>query len=329
MSAQPRVAILGAGSLGTACAAGLHRPGRDFTLWTVEEDVAESLRTYQENVKYLPGIKVPREVRITTDLEEALHEVAIVLLTIPSHVVREVAGRAAPHLPSDAVIVSASKGLERESLLRMSQVIAEVVPEPLNSRIVVISGPSLAGEVAGTIPTGVDAASTDAELVRFVRGALQMKRFRFKMRRDVPGVEAGGTFKNLYAIGAGICDGLGLGHNTKSSLITKALAEMVLFAKRLGGKSSTLHGLSGIGDLIVTCMSASSRNRTLGEHIGKGHQITDISRGMVSVTEGVEAAHCAHALATRESLRIPLGETIWKILNGEAKPDAIIKAALP
>lgn len=329
MSPQSGVCILGAGALGTSLATGLWRNGRRFSLWTIEEDVAESLRSYQENVKYLPGVKIPRDVRVTTDLEQAMQEAGIVLLAVPSHVVREVSQKVAPFVAEDAIVVSTAKGLERSSLLRMSQVIAEAMPDPVKSRIVVLSGPSLAGEVAEMVPTGVDAASDDPEMARMVRQALQMKKFRMKVRRDVPGVEAGGTFKNLYAIGAGVCDGLGLGNNTKASLITKALAEMILFARKLGGKASTLHGLSGLGDLIVTCTGSKSRNRSLGEALGKGQHVSDISRGMVSVTEGVDAAHCARELSQREGLRTPLADAIFQILEGSAKPDAIVKVALP
>ncbi|HZI93403.1 MAG TPA: NAD(P)H-dependent glycerol-3-phosphate dehydrogenase [Patescibacteria group bacterium] len=328
MSGQ-NVAILGAGSLGTALAAGLHRSGRNFSLWTIEDDVAESLRNYRENVKYLPGIKVPREVRIETDLASALEGAGLVIFAVPSHVVREVARRVSPLIAADAFSVSAAKGLERKTLLRMTQVIAEELPEPNRPRIVVMSGPSLAGEVGDGVPTGVDVAALDPEAGRTVKAALTMKRFRIKLRKDVPGVEAGGTFKNLYAIGAGICDGLSLGHNTKAALLTRALSEMILCAKALGGKASTLYGLSGLGDLMVTCTSPRSRNRTLGEHLGRGHKVADISRGMVSVTEGVDAAHCAHELAEKHHLRIPLAGTIYGILNGEMKVESIIKVALP
>jgi len=324
-----QVAILGAGSLGTALAAGLYRTGRSFSLWTIEDDVAESLRTYRENVKYLPGIKVPREVRIETDLAAAMEGAGYVLFTVPSHVVREVARRVAPLMTPEAVAVSAAKGLERESLLRMSEVIASELPEPNKTRVAVLSGPSLAPEVGDGVPTGIDGAAMDPEIGRAVKAAFTMKRFRIKLRKDVPGVEAGGTFKNLYAIGAGICDGLSLGHNTKAALLTKALSEMILCARALGGKASTLYGLSGLGDLVVTCSSPRSRNRTLGEHLGRGHKVAEVSRGMVSVTEGVDAAHCAHALAERHRLRVPLAETIHRILEGEEKVEAIIKAALP
>ncbi|MGH9868200.1 MAG: NAD(P)H-dependent glycerol-3-phosphate dehydrogenase [Candidatus Polarisedimenticolia bacterium] len=324
-----RVAILGAGSLGTALAAGLWKTGRQFSLWTIEEDVAASLRSYRENVKYLPGIKVPREVEITLDLEAALEGATLVIIAVPSHVVRTVARRAAPHVPHGAVVVSTAKGLEQGSLLRMSQVVAEELPEPLRPSIAAVSGPSLAPELGQNIPTGVDVASNDVAAARAVRAALTTRRFRFKVRRDLPGVEAGGTFKNLYAIGAGICDGMQLGQNTKAAMLTRALAEMVVCARALGGKASTLYGLSGVGDLLVTATSGHSRNRTLGEHLGRGHRVADVTRGMVSVTEGVDAAQCAHDLAERNKLRIPLGETIHRIINGEEKPEAIIKASLP
>lgn len=323
------VAILGAGSLGTALAASLWRAGRKFSMWTIEEDVAESLRSYRENVKYLPGIKVPKEVQIETDLEAALEGAEIVVFTVPSHAIREVARRAGGLIPADSIVVSAAKGLERGTLLRMSQVLGEELPEPLRSRVVVLAGPSLAAEVGDGVPTGVDAASADPELARTVRGALAMRRFRFKIRRDVAGVEAGGTFKNLYAIGAGICDGLSLGHNTKAALMTRALAEMVAMARALGGKASTVYGLSGLGDLIATSSSPKSRNRTLGEHLGRGHKVAEITRGMVSVTEGVDAALCAHELALKHKLRIPVAEMIHRILEGDEKADHLVKVCLP
>jgi glycerol-3-phosphate dehydrogenase (NAD(P)+) len=323
------VTILGAGSMGTALAASLWRAGRRFTLWTVEEDVATSLRTYRENVKYLPGVKVPKDVGVETDLGAALEGAGIVVFAVPSHAIREVAHRASPLMPSDAIVVSAAKGLERETLLRMSEVLAQELPEGPGSRIVVIAGPSLAPEVGDGVPTGVDAAATDPGLARTVRMAMATKRFRFRIRRDVAGVEAASTFKNLYAIGVGICDGLVLGHNTKAALLTKAVAEMVLCAKAMGGKSSTVHGLSGLGDLIATACSPRSRNRTLGEHLGRGHKVVEITRGMVSVTEGVDAAHSAHELAARDNLRLPVAEMIYRILNGDEKADHMIKVCLP
>jgi glycerol-3-phosphate dehydrogenase (NAD(P)+) len=324
-----RVAILGAGSLGTALAAGLWKKDRRFSLWTIEDDVADSLRTYRENVKYLPGIKVPREVEVTTSLEEALEGAAMALIAVPSHVVRTVARRAAPLLSAEAIVVSAAKGLEQGSLLRMSQVIDEELPDNLKGRVVAFSGPSLAPELGQGVPSGVDVAATDVLLARAVRLALATRRLRFKVKRDLPGVEAGGTFKNLYAIGAGICDGLQLGHNTKAALLTRALTEMILCARALGGKSSTLYGLSGLGDLLVTATSGHSRNRTLGEHLGRGHRVADASRGMVSVTEGVDAAQCAHDLAERHRLKIPLAETIHRIVAGTEKPEAIVRVSLP
>jgi len=323
------VAILGAGSLGTALAASLWRTGRRFSMWTIEEDVADSLRSYRENVKYLPGIKVPKEVRIETDLEAALDGAAYVIYSVPSHAIREVARRTGPLLGADCVVVSAAKGLERGSLLRMSQVLGEELTEPLRNRVVVLAGPSLAAEVGNGVPTGVDAAAADPEMARAVRGALAMRRFRFKIRRDVAGVEAGGTFKNLYAIGAGICDGLGLGHNTKAALMTRALSEMVAMGRALGGKASTIYGLSGLGDLIATSSSPKSRNRTLGEHLGRGHKVAEITRGMVSVTEGVDAALCAHELAGKHKLRIPVAEMIHRILEGEEKAEHLVRVCLP
>jgi glycerol-3-phosphate dehydrogenase (NAD(P)+) len=324
-----RAVILGAGSLGTALAAGLWKKDRRFCLWTIEDDVADSLRAYRENVKYLPGIKVPREVEVTTSLESALEEAAMVIVAVPSHVVRTVARRMAPLLPAGTIVVSAAKGLEQGSLLRMSQVIDEELPEALKGRVVAISGPSLAPEVGQGVPTGVDVAAGDMALARTVRLALATRRFRFKVKRDLPGVEAGGTFKNLYAIGAGISDGLQLGHNTKSALLTRALSEMIVCARALGGKGSTLYGLSGLGDLLVTSTSGQSRNRSLGEHLGRGHRVADASRGVVSVTEGVDAAQSAHDLAERHHLRIPLAETIHRIVSGTEKPEAIVKVSLP
>jgi len=323
------VTILGAGSLGTAVSIGLWRSGRRFRLWTVEEDVAESLLTYRENVKYLPGLKVPKEVEITTSLEEGLDGAGIILFAVPSGVVREVARRVAPLAPASAILVSASKGLEKETLLRMSEVIVQEMPDPLKTRIVAMAGPSLAAEVGQELPAGVDLASDDMDVARSVRAALAMKRFRFKLRRDMAGVEAGGTFKNLYAIGAGICDGLGVGDNVKAALLSRAVSEMVACTRALGGKASTLYGLSGLGDLLVTSFSPHSRNRSLGEHLGRGHKVADASHGMVSVTEGVDAAVCARELALKHKLRLPLADVIHRILQGEEKVEAIVKVALP
>ncbi len=324
-----RVAILGADGLGTALAAGLWRRGRQFSLWTSEDDVAKSLRTYQENVKYLPGVKVPREVGVETDLEAAVRGAAVIVLTVHSEAIRQVTGRFGPLVPAGTVVVSAVKGLEEKTLLRMSQVMAQELPDPLKNNVAVLSGPTLALELAGGAPTGVDIAASDPEVSRRVRSALAMKRFRFKVRRDVAGVETASTFSDLYALGAGICDGLGLGQNTKAALMTRALAEMVTCSRALGGKASTLYGLAGLGDLIAAGSSPHNRNRALGEHVGQGHRLADAARGMVAVTDGVAAAARAHELAARDRLRIPLAETIYKILHAEEKPEAIVKVALP
>ncbi len=325
----PRVAILGAGGLGTAIAAGLWKKGRIFTLWTPEEDVAESLRTYQENVKYLPGIKIPKEVDVGTDLESVLDGAGTIVFTIPSELIRNVARRCAAVIAHDAVLVIAAPGLEHPNLTRLSEVVSQEMPDPLKTRIAVISGPALAFELGRGEPAGVDIASGDPVISRHVRSVFAMKRFRFKLRRDVAGLEAASAFVDLYAVGAGICDGLGLGNNIKAALLTKALNELVICSRAFGGKATTLYGLAGAGHLFAESSSTHSRNRALGEHAGQGHRVTEVPHGADSITEGVAAAHNAHELAARNGLRLPLAETIYRILNAQDKPEAIIKAALP
>jgi len=346
-----RIAILGAGNLGTTLgivlAGGV--PGiragrtRDVVLWTIEPDVAREIRERRQNTKYLPGANLPRALGVTTDLAEAVAGVHVLLLTVPSKVVREVARQAgaaiaaaggrSPDPPSARqpgppdgpgfeapAVVGGSKGLEASSYLRMSDVIASELPAALRPRVLAMSGPSIAHELARGMPTAVVLASPDARLARAVRRVLQTPVLRFEVSRDVAGVELGGVLKNAYALALGICDGLGLGLNTKAAIISRALPELARLGVALGGKRATFYGLAGLGDLIGTGLSDFSRNRRMGEELVRRHGRDEALASIPGVVEGLGAANLARELAGRHRLRLPLLEGIASILEGGADP---------
>ena len=346
-----RIAILGAGNLGTTLgivlAGGV--PGiragrmRDVVLWTIEQDVAREIREQRQNTKYLPGTNLPRALGVTTDIAEAVAGAHVLLLTVPSKVVREVARQAgaaiaaagAPSPDPEAarpagptvgpgfeapVVVGASKGLEASSYLRMSEVIASELPAALRPRVLALSGPSVAHELARGMPTAVVLASPDARLARAVRRVLQTPVLRLEVSRDLAGVELGGVLKNAYALALGICDGLGLGLNTKAAIISRALPELARLGVALGGKRATFYGLAGLGDLIGTGLSDFSRNRRMGEELVRRHGRDEALASIPGVVEGLGAANLARELAARHHLRLPLLEGIASILEGGADP---------
>jgi glycerol-3-phosphate dehydrogenase (NAD(P)+) len=326
-----RVAILGAGNLGTTLgivlAGGV--PGiragknRSVVLWTIETEVAREIRERRLNTKYLPGAALPRTLGVTTDLGEALSGAAIVIVSVPSGVVREVARQVAGGLatsPAPPAIISASKGLESGTFIRMSQVIASEIPGALKDRVLALSGPSIAHELSRGTPTAVVLASADARLARAVRRDLQTPVLRLQISRDVAGVELGGALKNAYALGLGLCDGLGLGLNTKAALLTRALPELARLGVALGGRRATFYGLAGLGDLIGTGLSDHSRNRKMGEELAKRRGRDEALASIPGVVEGLAAVRPALDLAARHRLRLPLLEGISAVLEDGADP---------
>ena len=317
-----RIAVLGAGAWGTALAVSLaRRGGHQIALWSHSKQLAEQLTETGENLKYLPGYTVPFDVRITTDLVAALVEAEIVVLVTPSEHLRSVLAQAAPTLERSQLIVSAAKGLEETSLLRMSQVVASVVENPC----CVLSGPSFAAEVAAGIPTAIVAASNVPGVAQRMQKDFTSPTLRLYTNDDVAGVELGGALKNVIALAAGVVHGLDLGHNASAALITRGIAEITRLALACGGRPQTLAGLSGLGDLVLTCTGSLSRNRTVGMELGKGRALPQILLGLNGkVAEGIRSTTVALGLAARYGVEMPITEQMEAILHrGKSPKDAI------
>jgi glycerol-3-phosphate dehydrogenase (NAD(P)+) len=317
-----RFTVLGAGSWGTALAKLVGDAGHDVALWMRSPDRARDLAERRENVKYLPGAKLPTSLAPTADLEAALADAKMILSVIPSHTVREVFQRAAPRIAKDAIVVSASKGIELETGATMADVLADVLGGVLGSgaRIAVLSGPSFAKETARGLPTAVVVAAKDIKVAEDVQAAMATDRFRVYTSQDVIGVEIGGALKNVIAIAAGCADGLGFGHNTRAALITRGIAEIARLAERLGGQAPTLAGLAGLGDLVLTCTGDLSRNRTVGLELGRGRKLQEILEGMSQVAEGVRTTRSAFELAKKVGVEMPITEQIYEVLYRDVPP---------
>ena len=323
-----KVAVIGAGAWGTALAIVLGRRERhEVMLWAHEKDVCEKISAHRLNELYLPGFTIPDCVHVTNDLSAALQGVHGVVSVMPSHHTRRVFREMARHIKPEMFIVSATKGIENDTLLRMSQVISEEVQRERGflPRIGALSGPSFALEVAKGDPTAVTMATQDTELATIVQREFSDPTFRVYTNNDIIGVEMGGALKNVVAIAAGVCDGLGFGHNTIAALITRGLAEITRLAVRCGAKPATLSGLAGMGDLVLTCTGGLSRNRTVGVELGKGRQLNDIIAGMHGmVAEGVLTTNAAVGLAKKMGVEMPITEQMYAILHGGKPPrDAI------
>jgi glycerol-3-phosphate dehydrogenase (NAD(P)+) len=320
------IAVLGAGSWGTALANHCARVGHDVHLWGREPALVEEIADARENPRYLPGIGLSKAIAITSSIETALDGAAMVIAAIPSHGMRGVLRRAASEVGRNAVLVSATKGLETDSLDRMSQVIAgELGTE---RAIVVLSGPSFAAEVARGLPTAVVAASTDPKAAGRVQDALKGPTFRVYATDDVPGVEFGGALKNVIAIAAGAVEGLGLGHNAMAALITRGLVEMSRLACAEGSRRDTLSGLSGLGDLVLTCTGDLSRNRRVGIELGRGRSLDDILSHMRMVAEGIRTTRAALALGARHGVELPIAAQMAAVLDGHTSPKDAVEALM-
>lgn len=309
-----RVAVVGAGSWGTALANLLAKKGARTVVWSYEPDVAERIEREHRNERYLEGIDLDPRLRATADLAEAVSGAGVVLSVSPSHVVRQTMERAAAHMEPGALVVSASKGIENGTLKTMDAVLADVLPAEAAERAAYLSGPSFAREVAEEQPTAVTVASRDPEAARRAQELFQTPYFRVYTSRDVPGVELGGALKNVMAIAAGVVEGLGYGHNTQAALITRGLAELTRLGVALGAEPRTLAGLAGMGDLILTCTGSLSRNRGVGVELGRGRPLDEILGEMVMVAEGVRTARSTHDLAGRTGIEMPIAEAVYSIL---------------
>lgn len=316
-----RIAVLGAGSWGTALADVLSRNGHDVVLWAWEPDVAREIAEKHRNDRYLPGVELSAGLVASADMAEALKEADVLLSVSPSHVVREVAEQARTLLGERRpVLVSASKGLEISSGLRMSEVLAIVLGEPTRDTCVVLSGPSFAAELARRLPTAVTLASRNPDNAVQVQGLFQNEHFRLYTQSDVIGTELGGSLKNVIALAAGISDGLGLGTNARAALMTRGLAEIGRLTERLGGDPATLAGLAGMGDLVLTCTGELSRNRRVGLAIGRGQRLSDVLDGMQSVAEGVRTTRATCELAHAEGVEMPIAEAVYSVLYEGVDP---------
>jgi glycerol-3-phosphate dehydrogenase (NAD(P)+) len=310
------VGVLGAGSFGTCLA--VHCAGRhDVVLWARRPEVAEQIQRERRNPHYLSDLRLPDGVRATPDLAEAVRDREILICAVPSHGVREVMGAAAGALRGDAIVVSTVKGIEEGSGLRMDEVLREVLPPVLHPRLVFLSGPSFAREIADGQPTAVTLACREESFAISVQESLSTPRFRCYTSEDVIGAELGGALKNVIAIAVGICDGLGLGLNARAGLMTRGLREITRLGVQLGADPLTFLGLAGMGDLVLTCTGDLSRNRRVGLELAAGRSLEAIVEGMQEVAEGVRTTRAACALAATHGVEMPISETVRQVLDGE------------
>ncbi|MDE0081311.1 MAG: NAD(P)-dependent glycerol-3-phosphate dehydrogenase [Gammaproteobacteria bacterium] len=313
-------AVIGAGSWGTALAHLLSRNGHRVRLWSYEPRVVAELRESGENRTYLPGIRIPDAVRVSGSLGEVVAGARLVVSVSPAQFVAEVMREAARHIHPRALVVSASKGIETSSLRRMDEVLRAVLPGETGRRITVLSGPSFATEVAKGQPTAVVAASESREARLLVQRVFGSASFRVYTNPDVLGVELGGALKNVIALAAGVCAGLGFGHNTRTAVITRGLAEITRLGVAMGAATSTFYGLAGIGDLVLTCTGALSRNRTVGFRLGRGEALRQILGEMHAVAEGVATTPATHALSRRYAVEMPIVGQMHAILEEGKDP---------
>jgi glycerol-3-phosphate dehydrogenase (NAD(P)+) len=308
------VAVVGAGSWGTTLANHLAKSGSTVRLWAYEADVVETINRERENRRYLKGIPLDARLTATGELADAVAGAEAIVSVSPSQHVRRIMAEAARTMPQDALVVSASKGIETTTLLTMAEVLEEVLPAPAARRLCYLSGPSFALEVAREQPTAVAVAGHDEEALQRVQRLFQTDYFRVYTNNDVRGVELGGALKNVMALAAGMASGLGLGHNTLAALITRGLAEMARLGTALGADPLTFAGLAGMGDLILTCTGALSRNRSVGFALGEGRTLAEILSEMEMVAEGVETTRAAHDLARKTGIEMPIVAEVHAVL---------------
>lgn len=324
-----KLAILGGGSWGTALAIVLAPRFESVRLWVFEEDLAACMKTTRENVVYLSGLHLPLTVEVTSDLATALADADIVLGVVPSKFARGLWQRALPYLRAEATFVSATKGIEAGTLMRMSEVMADVIrprfePKPFEPKIAVLSGPTFAREIAKGEPAALVVVSFDPAIAVGVQKAFSGPTFRLYANSDPIGVELGGALKNVIAIAAGVVEGLGLGNNTMAALITRGLAEITRLAVAMGGHPKTLSGLAGLGDLVLTCTGDLSRNRRVGIELARGKSLTEITESTPMVAEGVETCGSAVALGARFGVDLPIMQQMHEVLQrGKDPRDAL------
>jgi glycerol-3-phosphate dehydrogenase (NAD(P)+) len=315
--------VLGAGGWGTTLAIHLARRGHDACLWARDSALVADMRTRRANAVYLPDVSFPDRLEITDSLEDALSAAGIVVSAVPTHGTRSILKRAAPYIRRGAIVVSATKGLEQDSLFRVSEIVAQELGDEV--RVAVMSGPSFAAEVARELPTALSVASADADAVQRVQSEFRSASLRLYGTDDVVGVEIGGAVKNVIAIAAGVVEGLGLGNNARAGLITRGLAEISRLACASGARRETLAGLAGLGDLVLTCNGALSRNRHVGIELAHGRALHDVLAGMKMVAEGVRTTEAALALAARVGVELPITAQVEELLAGRTDARAAVE----
>lgn len=327
-----KIAVIGAGSWGTALTKPLCENGLAVTLWGRSQDHIAVLQDRRENSSYLPGYILPAAVQPTADLEEAVDGCKIIVMVVPSHVFRNVFQKLLPYLGDEAHVLSATKGIENDTLQTMTQVMGEEISRHRGSgssskasiQLGVLAGPSFAKEVAEGIPTAVTVAAADLKAARVFQQAFFTEKFRVYTSKDVVGMELGGALKNIVAIAAGICDGLGYGTNTRAALITRGLAEITRLGVKMGADPLTFSGLGGLGDLVLTCTGDLSRNRTVGLKLGQGKTLQTILSEMNMVAEGVKTTKSAMALAKKRGVEMPILEQIYQVLYKDKSCSAAV-----
>ena len=320
-----KIGVIGAGAWGTALSMLLADKGHDVTLWMFEKDLAEEMARTRKNRVYLPGFTLPGSIAITSSLEAAVKNKPIILSVVPSHTVRIVAKQFAPFLSKDAIIISASKGIEIDTLMPLSEVFEDILPETFHDQLCFLSGPSFAKEVAQKMPTAVALASYDPVVGKKAQEVFSNAYFRVYTNPDVLGVELAGSLKNVVAIAAGVLEGLGFGYNTMAALLTRGLAEMARLGVAMGGDLQTFSGLAGMGDLVLTCTGGLSRNRALGARLGRGEKLDDILRATKTVAEGVRTAKAARDLAQKYDIAMPIVEEVYQLLYEGKDPKLAAK----
>ena len=321
---SPAIAVIGAGAWGTALAVTMARADRLVRLWVFEPELAVSMTDTRENTIYLPSVQIPESVRISNSLRGVLEGATIVIVAVPSHVYRAVISQIAPFVQPDMVFVSATKGIENQTLMRMSEVIRDVVGAVSESRVAVISGPTFAPEIARGEPAALVVASPDGPLRIRLQSELSTPRFRLYTNADMIGVEIGAAAKNIIAIAAGVVDGLGLGSNTTAALITRGLAEITRLAVACGGRRETMSGLAGLGDLVLTSYGDLSRNRRVGVALGQGKKLEEILSSTRAVAEGVRTTQSAVELAHSLHVEMPIAEKMYSVLYEGLHPEDAI-----
>lgn len=314
-----RIAVLGAGAFGTSLAKVLADQGNPTRLWTRREEHASAMNTSRENVRYLPGAKLPESLSASSDLAHTVEGAELVLFVVPSHATRKVATEVKDALAADALICCATKGIENDTLMLMSELLEDVLGEAARPRLTYLSGPSFAKELAAGVPTAVTVAGHNQEAAERVQREFATANLRMYYTHDVAGVEVGGAMKNVIAIAAGAIDGLGLGLNTRAALMTRGLAEIGRLAAAKGAAPMTMAGLAGMGDLVLTCTGSLSRNRTVGFELGKGRTLSEILASLGQVAEGVKTTKSAHELGKKLGVELPITDEVYLVLY-ENKP---------